>query len=116
MEASVSSLNSLAPDGCESLPPLLQAQMHLAHLEAVLSLSQSLCTLQGEGDFHAQVAASEMTLTEAYRKKVKSAVAKEELAGAKRGLEVNIDAAHRFITHALPELSAKQKEELQSVR
>jgi hypothetical protein len=116
IEASISSLNKLAAENPGDLHPLKQAQVYLAQLEAVLALSQSLRTLQGEGDFHAQVTDSEVTLAKAYAKKVRKEVAREELGTTKRGLEVNIDAAHRFITHAIPELSAKQKEQLQAVR
>jgi hypothetical protein len=109
-------LDNLASEHTGGLPPLQQAQVHLAQLEAVLALSQSLRTLQGEGDFHAQVTDSAVTLAKAYAKKVRKEVASEELGSAKQGLEVNIDAAHRFITHAIPELSSNQKEQLKAVR
>ena len=51
----------------------------------------------------------------AYEKKVQAAVAKQELGQQKRGMQINIDAAHRFISNALPDLSAQARQDLKQV-
>lgn len=110
------STGALAPDGQSDLPPLQQAQAQVAEMEAALALSQCLHTLQGDKEAFDAAIRAELNVLAAYKTKVLAAVAKQELAHSKRTTEVNIDAAHRFITHAIPDLSAQTRAGLKQVR
>ena len=103
-------------DGPAGVPPLQQAQMHIAEMEAASALAQCLHTLQGDRAAFDAAIRGESTVLTAYKAKVQAAVAKDELAHAKRTTEVNIDAAHRFIMHAITDLSAQKREALRQVR
>jgi len=108
-------VESLSPGGRDSLPPLQQAQMRVAEMEAALALSQCLHTLQGDREAFDAALRAEATVLAAYKTKVNAAVAQQELLQSKRVTEVDIDAAHRFITHAIPELSEKSRADLKQV-
>ena len=114
-EATVS-LSASVECEVEQLPPLQRAQCECARIQAALALASWLHSLHGEASEYVDVLQAERTMLAAYEKKVQAAVAKQELGRKKRGLEINVDAAHRFITHAIPDLSAAQKAELQQVR
>ena len=53
---------------------------------------------------------------EKYLRKVKKVAHEKELKEAQRVTEVNVGAANRFISHALPDLSKAQKRQLREVR
>jgi hypothetical protein len=118
VESLQAAVSTSALEGVTSaeLPPLQQAQVKCAQIQAALALGRCLHVLQGEGSEAVDALQSERTMLEAYSKKVKAAVAKQELGHHKRGTEINIDAAHRFITHAIPDLSKQARQELQNVR
>lgn len=50
-----------------------------------------------------------------YSKKVRKALAEQELAESSRTLEVDVAALSRFISAAVPDLAADQKKELKGV-
>ncbi len=52
---------------------------------------------------------------EKYDKKVRKALAVEELASTRPAVTLDIAAANRFIDHAIPDLSKEQKERLKQV-
>ena len=53
---------------------------------------------------------------EKFLRKVKKVAHEKELKEAQRVTEVNVGAANRFISHALPDLSKAQKRQLREVR
>lgn len=97
------------------MPPLQQAQVLCTQLRAALALGTCLHTLQGEDIVQTEALKSEQTMLEAYIKKIMASVAKQELGRHKRGMQIDIDAAHRFITHAIPDLSQQAKKDLKQV-
>jgi hypothetical protein len=105
---------SIAPGGAETLPPLQQAQVHLAHLDMAVSLTSCMHGLEGEGALPAALE-PETRIVEAYRGKMTRALARVELATHRRPMEINIDAAHRFIEHATG-LGQETREKLRKVR
>ena len=50
-----------------------------------------------------------------YQKKIQKAESAAYVAANKSSTEINIAAANRFITHAIPELTAQQKQALKQV-
>lgn len=113
LEEATSSLSSDVADGTANLPPLQKAQAMCAEMKAILALGETLHNLEGEDSSALE---SSKTALAAYEKKVWAAVAKQELGRKKRGMQINIDAAHRFITNALPDLSEQAKSELKQAR
>ena len=114
--ATSSAAGDAAGVAVEELAPLQQAQVKCAQMRAAIALGSCLHTLQhGSAELATDAFASERTMLEAYDKKVQAAVAKQELGRSKRKHEINIDAAHRFITHAVPDLSAEAKQDLHKV-
>ena len=53
---------------------------------------------------------------EKFLRKVKKVAHEKELKEAQRVTEINVGAANRFISHALPDLSKVQKRQLREVR
>ena len=96
----------------ESQQPLQQAQVHATCMACAVSIGVLLNRMHGGTS---ETFAAEQTIIKAYQKKVQKAVAGEELEGLKKKTEINIDAAHRFINHAIPELSQEQKQKLRQV-
>ena len=116
LQEAIASLSVSVECEVEQLPPLQRAQCECVCIQAALALASWLHSLHGEASDYVDVLQAERTMLAAYEKKVQAAVAKQELGRKKRGVEINVDAAHRFITHAIPDLSAAQKAELQQVR
>ena len=100
----------------DSLPPLQRAQVRCAQMAAAVELATCLAQLQGEDFEHHDELRTERTMLEAYKKRVQEAVNKQDLGSHKRKLEIDVNAAHRFITHAIPDLSSEAKQELKQVR
>lgn len=53
---------------------------------------------------------------QAFARKVKKVVAEKELSESRRTLEVDVAVLNRVITHAVPDLSAQQRQALKEVR
>jgi hypothetical protein len=52
---------------------------------------------------------------EIYRKKIQKVESQKWFKEHKRSLEVNVSAANRFISHAIPELTTEQRAALRQV-
>jgi exosome complex protein LRP1 len=92
------------------LPPLDRARLHLAQASAVAALYGLLLKAGGRDAAADGGASREGERLAAYTRKVKRA------AGAIERPSVTLDiaAASRFIDHAIPDLSAEQREALRS--
>jgi len=113
-EALKQNVKALLALSAQSPHALQDAQIQVALLHAAVAIGGALQTVHGGGADAAEVKA-EHTRAKAYHTKVQKAVAREELKGLRKHTEINIDAAHRFITHAIPELTREQRNGLTQV-
>lgn len=94
---------------------LQKSQVLLCNAHATLALGALLYKLEGCDELTDVMLKSELLMVSAYKQKVQKAVAKEELRTQKKKTEINIDAMHRFIEHAIPDLDEAQKAGLKRV-
>lgn len=96
------------------LTPFQRAEVHQTLAQAVAALFRLYLKCQGiEPADHAF--RKEGPRLKQYQRKVRKAVAEEELRESKPSLEVDVGALSRFIAAAVPDLSAEQKRELKEV-
>lgn len=100
----------------EQSSQLQKSQVLMCNADATLALGALLYKLEGCDELADVMLKSELLMLGAYKQKVQKAVAKEELSMQKKKTEVNIDAMHRFIEHAIPDLDQVQKADLKKVR
>lgn len=112
LQQATSTIDDVCPCGTAALPPLQQAHIVCAQMRAMISLGDTLHTLEGEQSVNLDAS---RRIVAAYEKKVQAAVAKQELGQKKRSMQIDIDAAHRFISAAIPDLSAQARQDLQQV-
>ncbi|GAB4814187.1 hypothetical protein N2152v2_001233 [Parachlorella kessleri] len=120
-QAALSSLEERSKPFLQTSPKDIESQLDAAGCAQVyLALAQTLHSLLGLYLKACGVApedhdtAKEKERLEAYRRKVNKVVAEKELSESRRSLEVNVAALNRVITHAVPDLSAGQKQALRS--
>eukprot|EP00892_Ulva_mutabilis_P003485 jgi/Ulvmu1/1508/UM011_0238.1 len=99
----------------ESTSHLQRSQLLLCQADAAVTLGALLHKLEGCNELTDIMLKSELVMVQAYRQKVQKAVAKDELSTQQKKTEVNVDAMHRFIEHAIPDLDQGQKEGLKRV-
>lgn len=95
---------------------LQKSQILVCQANSALALGALLYKLEGCDELTHVMLKSELLMVNAYKQKVQKAVAKEELSAQKKKTEINIDAMHRFIEHAIPDLDQDQKAGLKRVR
>ena len=96
------------------MTPFQRAEVHQTLAQAAAALFRLYLKSRGvEPEDH--VFRKESPRLKQYQRKVRKAVAEEELRESKPGLEVDVGALSRFIAAAVPDLSAEQKRELKEV-
>lgn len=98
----------------KQLTPTEQAQVHTALMQVALTATAFLHRAQGNAGPPAALTAEHRQL-KAYETKLQKVLANEDLKAQRKKMEINIDAAHRFIEHAIPELTRQQKTSLKQV-
>lgn len=94
---------------------LQRAQILLCEADAMCALGALLYKLDGCDELASTMLKSELVMVDAYKQKVQKAVARQELSQQRKKTEVNIDAMHRFIEHAIPDLEQSQRDALKKV-
>jgi hypothetical protein len=100
----------------EKVPALHRSQILLTHIDTALTMGALLHKLEGNERLSETHFSAENRMLESYTNKVKRYVARQELSHQRKLTEVNVDAMHRFIEHAVPDLTSDQKQELKHVR
>lgn len=95
--------------------PLHRGQVLLTHIDAALTIGALLHKLDGNEHLTEVAFKAEHTMFQQYTVKVKKAVGRQELSNQRKKTEVNVDAMHRFIEHAIPDLDQDQKHQLKQV-
>lgn len=98
----------------KQLTPTEQAQVHTALMQVALTATAFLHRAQGNAGPPAALTAEHRQL-KAYETKLQKVLTNEDLKAQRKKMEINIDAAHRFIEHAIPELTRQQKTSLKQV-
>jgi exosome complex protein LRP1 len=88
-----------------------RASLHGVLAQAAASLFQLLLRTRGQ-DPEEHPFAKDVETSKRFVKKARKVLAEKELSEAKRHTLVNVEAANRFITHAIPELTKDQKQAL----
>lgn len=94
---------------------LHKSQVLLTHIDAALSIGALLHKLDGSEQLTEVSFKAEHRMFQQYTTKVKKAVGRQELSNQRKKTEVNVDAMHRFIEHAVPDLDHDQKQQLKQV-
>ncbi|CAL8470224.1 g9766 [Coccomyxa elongata] len=95
--------------------PLSQATEQLLMAQTVSVLYQCYLRLSGEA-VEDTTHAKDMERLSIYRKKIEKVESEKWFKEHKRTLEVNVSAANRFISHAIPELTNEQRSALKRAR
>lgn len=107
-------LEASPKDIAAQLTPLERVKVNLALAQSVVTLYQLHRRLDAAAlDKHP--IQKELERLAAYERKVKKAVAADDLARLRPGTSLNIAAANRFIDAAIPDLSAEQKQALRTL-
>jgi hypothetical protein len=101
--------------GVTTESPLHKSQVLLTHMDAALTIGALLHKLDGSEQLTEVAFKAEHRMFQHYTTKVKRAVGRQELSNQRKKTEVNVDAMHRFIEHAVPDLDAHQKQQLKQV-
>ncbi|BDA44251.1 hypothetical protein COCOBI_05-4350 [Coccomyxa sp. Obi] len=102
-------------DNSAQAVPLTQATEHFLMAQTVSTLYQCYLRLSGEA-VEDTTHAKDVERLSIYRKKVEKVESEKWLKEHKRTLEVNVSAANRFISHAIPELTNEQRSALKRAR
>lgn len=94
---------------------LHKSQVLLTHIDAALTIGTLLHKLDGSEQLTEMAFKAEHRMFQQYTTKVKKAVGRQELSNQRKKTEVNVDAMHRFIEHAVPDLDHAQKQQLKQV-
>lgn len=94
---------------------LQKSQILLCQADAAVTLGALLHKLEGCNELTDVMLKSELLMVGAYREKIQKVVAKAELGTQRKRTEVNVDAMHRFIEHAIPDMDQRQKAGLKRV-
>ena len=95
---------------------LHKSQVLLTHIDTALTIGALLHKLDGSEQLTELSFKAEHRMFQQYTTKVKKAVGRQELSNQRKKTEVNVDAMHRFIEHAVPDLDHEQKQQLKQVR
>lgn len=94
---------------------LHKSQVLVQHMDAALTIGALLYKLDGSEQLTDVSFKAEHQMFQQYTTKVKKAVGRQELSNQRKKTEVNVDAMHRFIEHAVPDLDQDQKQQLKQV-
>eukprot|EP00890_Picochlorum_soloecismus_P002034 jgi/Picsp_1/2831/NSC_01057-R1_sas10 utp3 c1d family protein len=97
----------------EEMSPLDAAMMYHTLGELVIGLCSLAYACEGIDASSTQLV-KEKTRLEAYHKKINKAISAKELQNSKKTLELDISAANRFISAAIPHLSNDEKAKLRN--
>ncbi|GBF88450.1 hypothetical protein Rsub_01163 [Raphidocelis subcapitata] len=98
-----------------SMPPLEAARAHLTLAKAAVLLARLRLRLRGEALGADHPLQREQERIERYEKKLGRASREDELARTRPGSDLNVAAANRFISAAIPDLTPAQKAALRAV-